>query len=571
MSDDTNPFWALFGSPESSPKQPAAKEESPFLGLFLDEAEEESNKTETPNCALNFDEQRVFWAMRDIPVSEATKSFLISGAPGSGKTIGIQLFLQSIAHRFKEYQTVPEQLIIFDAKGDILPLLASMGLRPEDPNFHIFNPFDTRSSLWYLDEAVQMPAMARALAKLLVPPDEKSSAPYFAEAASEVVYSVILALNEIKRIKAKRWTLRDLLCALESPDHIRAVTAQHGYAARHAAPYLNDEKHYLAVISSIAAKIGRFDQVAALWDANAIGDPFTVSTFLSRPGVLVLGNDPVLNDSMWPINAILLKAITNEILRRPNTDGPRHWFVLDEFAAMGQVDCIQSLLNRGRSKGASVVLGIQTVEGMIKAYGEQGANDLLGMCAYKTFLRAGSHKSAEWAEHYFNRVRRMETSHSYSTGSGGNSTSSQVQLHERSMFLASTFMDLPFPEKGKTYEAICDVPTTGETIITTRDCDEVFIWTVKPHKCVPAIDEVKDEDVTTLSPWDKEEETIFGVSPARKARRARAKDSRRTRKAKSKLAPDQTSQSDVDDDPAPNAEPPTKQSLAGIDDMLGVE
>ncbi|MBI3869986.1 MAG: type IV secretion system DNA-binding domain-containing protein [Verrucomicrobia bacterium] len=563
MSDGTNPFWALFSTPASDVQQPAPQE-SPFLGLFLDDEEKEPDtKAEVSNCALAFDEQSVFWAMRDIPASEGTKSFLISGAPGSGKTIGIQLFLQSIARRFKEFQTAPEQLIIFDAKGDILPLLASMGLRPEDPNFHIFNPFDTRSSGWYLDEAVQMPAMARALAKLLIPPDDKSSAPYFAEAASEVVYSVILALNEIKRIKNQRWSLRDLLCALESPGNIRAVTSQHGYAARHAAPYLNDEKHYLAVISSIAAKIGRFDQVASLWETNAIGKPFSVSNFLESPGVLVLGNDPVLNDSMWPINAILLKAITNEILRRPNTDGPRHWFVLDEFAAMGQVDCIQSLLNRGRSKGVSVVLGIQTIEGVIKGYGEQGANDLLGMCAYKTFLRAGSHKSAEWAEHYFNRVRRMETSYSYNSGGGKNSTSSQVQLHERSMFLASTFMDLPFPEKGKTYEAICDVPTTGETILTTRDCDDVFTWTVKPHKSVPAVDSVKDEDVTTLSPWTREEEIIFGVRPAPKPKRPR-----KATKTKSEAiaVPPLVG----GNDPKVKSEQPPEPT-PGLDDMLDVE
>jgi hypothetical protein len=32
--------------------------------------------------------------------------------------------------------------------------------------------------------------------------------------------------------------------------------------------------------------------------------------------VLVLGNDPVLRDSIWPINALLLEALTQEILRR---------------------------------------------------------------------------------------------------------------------------------------------------------------------------------------------------------------------------------------------------------------
>ena len=74
-----------------------------------------------------------------------------------------------------------------------------------------------------------------------------------------------------------------------------------------------------------------------------------------------MDNDPVLKESIWPINALLLKALTQEILRGPNSSQPRHWFVLDEFRAMENVDCVHDLLNRGRSKGASVLLGIQSI------------------------------------------------------------------------------------------------------------------------------------------------------------------------------------------------------------------
>ena len=77
-----------------------------------------------------------------------------------------------------------------------------------------------------------------------------------------------------------------------------------------------------------------------------------------------------MRDSLWPINALLLKALTQEILRRPGCRHPRHWFVLDEFPAMEKVDCIHDLLRRGRSKDASVLLGMPGKEPLDVVYGE---------------------------------------------------------------------------------------------------------------------------------------------------------------------------------------------------------
>ena len=98
---------------------------------------------------------------------------------------------------------------------------------------------------------------------------------------------------------------------------------------------------------------------------------------MQRPGVLILGHDPVFKESLWPINAMLLKALTQEILRADETRQPRYWFVLDEFRVMEKVDCLRELLNLGRSKGAAVTLGTQSIDGLEEVYGEQGTNTLL--------------------------------------------------------------------------------------------------------------------------------------------------------------------------------------------------
>ena len=530
MSDE-NPtpksVWSLFAEPEKPESAP-----SPFWKLFgTDEPPPEEQLPSGPE----FDVNSVFWAMRNLPVNEAVKHFLICGATGSGKSLSIQLLLKSIADRFLPRPEEPttksepnatgksppdpkdlgEQLILFDAKCDALPMLAALGLHKPHDNFWILNPFDRRSAEWRFSEAVTNPGMARALATLLIPEERGSNAPFFADAARELVYAVLQSLN---KVAGSDWDFRDLLCALDSRENIEGITAQHAPAERLAKRILDDERHSNGVLSTMASKLGRFEQVAALWHSLPDNTPrFSVKEFLKKPGVLVLGNDPVLRDSFWPINAILLKALANEILRGPEVNYPRFWFVLDEFRAMEKIDCIHDLLNRGRSKGVSVLLGIQTYEGLAQVYGDNGANDILSQCGFKTFLRAGGPRTAEWAEQFFNKVRRIEETHSESTGTEGSSKSKQYSLQERSMILASNFLELPFPVPGGAFAAVCDVPYLGETLIVQRSADQVIKWAndPPPDKDVPAVDPREEPEDQTLSPWvEKDERKFLKKSPA---------------------------------------------------------
>src|SRR6185503_9271356 len=441
--------------------------------------------TQELSSALSFQENQVFWALRNLPVSEAVKHFLICGTTGSGKTTAIQLFLQSIAPRFRPERTPPEQLIIYDAKCDVLPLLAALGLRPEDEHVWILNPADTRGAKWKLSEAVQEPVMARHLASLLVPEEKNSNSPYWSDAGRELVYAAILGLNAAV---GSRWEFRDLLCALDSAKHLAAVAAHHPRAKVLAARVLDDENHSPGVLSTLGSKLGQFEQVAALWHTSKSGRSFSIPEFLSRPGVLVLGYDPVLKESIWPINALMIRALTQESLRRPNTREPRHWFVLDEFPSMERVDRIHELLNRGRSKGASRLLGIANVSGLMETYGEHRTTDLLSLCTYKSFLRAGDATTAEWASKHFGQVRRIEASHSETEGRNGSSSSVQYQLQDRSAFLPALFLDLPLPESGGRYSMVSDVACLGTTFFDECRADDVFHLCLTADKNVDAVE-----------------------------------------------------------------------------------
>jgi type IV secretory pathway TraG/TraD family ATPase VirD4 len=452
--------------------------------------------------------------MLNLPVSEAVKHFLACGTVGSGKTTTIQLFLQSIAKRFRMGSERPEQLIVFDAKGDMIPRLEALGLKSDDPNFWIFNPFDTRGAVLDLGDAVQTPAMARYLSSILVPEERNSTAPYFFTTAQQIVYWIAVSLARIRRRTGKNWTLRDLLNALESRDRIAAITRHHERASHIIEQHFADERNFPGVLSHLQTRLGKFEEVAALWHTCKSGRIFSITEFLKSSAVLVLGHDPVLSESIWPMNAVLLQALTNEILREDEVTYPRHWFVLDEFRAMEDVRCVRTLLNMGRSKGASVLLGIQSVEGLYELYQEHAANEILGLCSTKTFFRSGGPVTAEWAERHFNKVRHVEQTVTETYGHEG-SKSVQRQVQERSLFLPTMFLDLPFPVQGGTFKSISDIPCFRTTFITERPFDQLLAITIRPTKeeQKKASSPRTDPEEQILKPWEKAEIKAFCGKP----------------------------------------------------------
>jgi hypothetical protein len=478
-----------------------------FWDLFTND---ESNKGQEPPmpppCAVQFDGDYVYWGLSDLPVKRATEHFLACGTIGSGKTTAIRLFLQSIAPRFQPGHPYPEQLIIFDAKGNILPLLDGMGISPDSEDVWILNPFDERGVKWNIGSAVNSPAMARSFANLVIPHEPNSTAPYFNNAARQILCWVAIALIHIRK---DEWTLRDLINALESKERMSAVCQRLPHALAAVNKYIDDDNHFGAVFSTLETKIGELVEVAALWDSNSSKRSFSITDFLKRRGILVLGHDPVLSQSIAPINAILLKALTNEILREADTYLPRHWFVLDEFRAMQQVDCIRDLLNLGRSKGASVLLGIQSVEGIREIYQADAAEDILQACSNKMFLRAGGAVTAEWAEKHFNRIRQIETNISVAHGQGGQTTTTESHsLQERSLLLASEFLNLPQPEPGGPFRAINDIPCFQYTLINDWQFDNVLAMCRPPTK-VPGVIRRDNPADQVLKRWGAEDELKF--------------------------------------------------------------
>ena len=563
-------FWDYFTEiSDDDEEKPKSSFWENFTATDAPDAETVQSVKADP-CAICFDEDMVYWAMRNIPVTEAVKHFLVCGAIGTGKTTVIDLFLQSIAPRFKPGRKKPEQLIIFDAKCDIIPRLASLGFSLDEDskktNIWLLNPYDKRSATWSIAEAVKSPMMAQHFAALLVPEERNSNAPFFWTASRQLVYAVLLALN---RIDKTDWSLRDLLCALSSRERISQITEMHPRAKEIAAAVLSDTQHSSGVISTLATKLSPLEQVAALWHKPPQDRSFSIPKFLERPGVLILGNDPLLRESLWPINAMLLNSLSKHILRGPEVKVPKHWFVLDEFTAMEKVDSIQELVNRGRSKGASVLIGLQGIDRVNELYLETGANDLLEQLANKTFLRAGGPKTGEWIERYFGKYRCTEPVYTegWSRSSGppgqsntGQSGSVQYSTVERSILLASFFMDLPFTGPGLPLMSVSDIPSLQKTLITRRWFDDINSWRKPPDEDTDALQPRENDMDQTLEAWDEVDVGRF-CGPGKRAAEERAKKEATEAKR-------QTAKDTATNEAAPGAEAnPDRPPLATRDDV----
>lgn len=307
--------------------------------------------------------------------------------------------------------------LVYDAKLEVLPQLAGMGLQAP---VIVMNPFDQRSVAWDMASDITEPATAKQIAAIFIPEEKNASQPFFSDAARQLLEGVMTAFI---LTRPKQWTLRDVLVTLKSASRLSAVLSSTPTTKDLVETFLANEKESKSIIATLATKLGPFDVVAALWESA--GTKVSLREWLDSESILVLGNDEAYRSSLDIINQVIFKRVVELLLARPETSLGRTWFFLDEVKEAGNLDALGRLMTKGRSVGASVVLGFQDVDGLHEAFGEKPAKSILGQCATKVFLRLDSPETAKWAESVFGEFEAVEVKQSASSGeskSEGSST-----------------------------------------------------------------------------------------------------------------------------------------------------
>jgi len=157
----------------------------------------------------------------------------------------------------------------------------------------------------------------------------------------------------------------------------------------------------------------------------------------------VLGNDEATRTALDAINQVIFKRLSELILAQTESESRRTWTFLDELRQAGKLEGLSSLLTKGRSKGACVVLGYQDIEGLRDVYGTQLANEIAGQCSNKAVLRCDSPDTARWASALFGQREVLEVRLGVSHASNDRTSQSTNQATaKRDVVLPSEIMGL---------------------------------------------------------------------------------------------------------------------------------
>lgn len=450
-----------------------------------------------------------YWGFVALAEASATQHFAAIGSTGSGKTMLLRLLMQSVIPRIKKGSD--SRALIYDAKSDILPILDGMGVTAP---VWILNPFDERSSAWEMGVDVTAPATAQQIATILVSPSKNESQPFFTDAARALLTGVMISF--MKRSPGK-WLLSDVIHATRTTQSLAQVLSATEETKYLIEQYLGEGITANNILSSLATKLQPFEFIAAAWDRAE--SKISLKSWLASDSILVLGNDEAVRSALDSINRVIFRRIVELTLAESESTTRRTWFFLDELRQAGALDGLNNLLTVGRSKGACVVLGAQDMEGLREVYGENRANELLGLCGHKALLRLDSPITAKWASELFGTVEDLETRRSHSSseskGEGRSNTSSGSQVSEqhvvREVVLPSEFLSLPFPSRANGMIGYFLSPEFGGAGYRAHISGEWIAGDLKPLGTAPAL-LPRAEEHQFLTSWSESRRAELGIS-----------------------------------------------------------
>ncbi len=386
-------------------------------------------------------EQSFFFGGQKFPIKSMNKHQLYLGATGAGKSVSIQILLQSVLPEIGKHADEGGcRALIYDAKLDVLPMLWEMEELISCP-IQLTNPFDCRASSWAIAKDITSISAAMEMANIICPINESAAQPFFDRAVVSVLGAAFIAQH---LIAPNKWDLRTTCLALRSEHHLRELLMQTSETRHVVDRYMQEKKLMLSIMATIDSKMQPYSVIAALWDKAE--SSFSLRDFRDGESILVLGSNEEAKESVRAINRVLIKRLSQLLLAQPDSRTRRTIICLDEVREAGNLD-ISSLALRGRSKGTGLIIGAQDIDGMVAVYGQEIAHELLGQFGYKAVLKLDSPTTAKWASSLFASTEVMENSHQVSRSFNGSEISVTVganqTLREREVVLTNQILYLP--------------------------------------------------------------------------------------------------------------------------------
>jgi type IV secretion system protein VirD4 len=335
--------------------------------------------------------QTMLGASPTVWIPHAERSTLVLGAPGSGKTFG------TIDRMAESCMAQGFPLIVYDKKGDQMKLLAPLAARygydvrifaPGEPYSEVINPLDFMENQEDAVTAAQIAQVINANAGGSGKSDE-----FFSKAAD------LLAKALIQLAKGSDCPDLAMVYCIQSTDgFINKLHAavQAGKVSRWVAAsfqqYLKAKDSEKTIASIDTTTVGIFSGFMQRSLLPSFIGKSTIPTKLSGKQILIFKLDDPRRDVVGPLLAAALHMTIVSNLSTPRKD-PLGIFI-DELPSL-YLKALPQWINEYRSNGACFVLGVQSLEQLANAYGENLSVAIASACSTKILYNPANYSTAE--------------------------------------------------------------------------------------------------------------------------------------------------------------------------------
>lgn len=344
----------------------------------------------------------------NIPVGEQmlSRHMLLLGGIGTGKSNAFNFLIRNVRANLTDRDVV----VIFDTKGDFYhefyrpgdvvisnDARADGGSGPDYWNLFGEVTIDDR-----VEENILEIAKSFFAEKL-----EHTTQPFFPNAAKDLFSALLLHMvrseqfrdfrnNQALRSTFDTFSVPAMKAILQSHRDLKAMTS-----------YIEDEKsgQTLGVVAELQQMVreifvGNFRKKGTL----------SMRQLIRNKGgrVIFVEYDLGIGGMLTPVYRLLIDLAIKEALCRTSNEGNVYFFI-DEFRLLPHLEHIDDGVNFGRSLGAKFFVGIQNIDQIAAAYGENMARSILSGFGTTLAFRVNDPNSREYVKSLFGRNIKLQT------------------------------------------------------------------------------------------------------------------------------------------------------------------
>jgi type IV secretory pathway TraG/TraD family ATPase VirD4 len=306
-----------------------------------------------------------------IPRNRESGNICVVGAQGTGKTVYISPLIHQVIQR-------GERAFIYDEKREFTALFYHV------ESCLLIAPWDERSQAWNIQADANSAPRAQLIAERLIP---DSNDPLWSNGARMILAGMIEILNHTQ----STWGWAELAKVLSEDEETlnNQLTQYYPRAARFIA---KDSKTTQSFFAQLIGSLGWIFTLAQAWP-RAYENGFSMTEWVNqvetdKPVILVQA-DKRYKDIGAPIANALIAIMTANLLSQTNSSQRELWLFLDELANLPRNDSLMEWMSLGRSKGARIVAGTQSISQLKQLYTDHGADTLLNMFTVFASMRVG--------------------------------------------------------------------------------------------------------------------------------------------------------------------------------------